>query len=179
MDSSPPATEAAPAEAASFCPHVYATLLRIARWHLSHEGVCHALEAADLVHEAYIRLEGPGRLEWANESQLYARASRAMRQILVDHARRRLAAKRGGGWRRVGLDADAAAVHEDADAYFELDVALQRLARVDARLCQVVRCRFFTGLSGSELAGALGVTDRTVRRDWAKAKAWLYRELMA
>lgn len=169
--------DAAPAQAEMFCPRVYATMHRIARRHLSRESAEHALEAADLVHEAYIRLEGPGRIEWTDRPHLYALASRAMRQILVDHARRRRAAKRGGGWRRVELEADAAVVNHNADAYLELDLALQRLARVDERLCQVVRCRFFTGLSGAELAGTLGVTDRTVRRDWCRAKAWLHREL--
>lgn len=170
-----PAPQAA--DASFFCPRIYARLHRIARWHLARENAGHALEAAELVHETYIRLTEPGRVTWMDQPQLYALASRAMRQILVDHARRRRAAKRGGGWRQVELEADTASPEEPTEARLALDAALTRLARVDARLCNVVECRFFRDLSGPELAGALGVTDRTVRRDWARARAWLYREL--
>lgn len=172
-----PTSASRPADEGSFCPRIYARLHRIARWHLARERSGHAFETADLVHEVYIRLAEPGRVRWADHPQLYALASRAMRQILIDHARRHRAAKRGGGWRQVELASDTASLQEPTETRVALAAALERLARVDARLWRVVECRFFGELSGAQMADALGVTDRTCRRDWCKARAWLHREL--
>jgi RNA polymerase sigma factor (TIGR02999 family) len=158
---------------------VYDDLLRIARCHLARESADHVLESSDLVHEAYIRLVDQTRVEWRDRNHFYAVASRAMRRILVDLARRRQAAKRGGGWRPVVLEEGIASVEQRAEMLIALDEALERLERVDTRLCRVVEYRFFGGLSEEEMAAALGVTDRTIRRDWIRAKAWLYRELTA
>lgn len=160
-------------------PLVYDELQRIARCHLARESSNSFLESSDLVHEAYIRLVDQTRVEWRDRNHFYAVASRAMRHVLVDLARRRQAAKRGGGRRPVPLEEGVATVEQRADALIALDEALERLERVDARLCRVVEYRFFGGLSEVEMAAALGVTDRTVRRDWIRAKAWLYRELTA
>lgn len=158
-------------------PLVYDELQRIAHRHISREGACHTLETGALVHEAYIRLVDQTRVEWRDRNHFYAIASQAMRRILVDHARRRRALKRGGGMRPVSLEEGVATVEERAETLLALDEALTRLERLDARLCRVVEYRFFGGLSEIETAAALGVTDRTVRRDWTRARAWLYREL--
>jgi RNA polymerase sigma factor (TIGR02999 family) len=160
-------------------PLVYEDLQRIARAQLAREGAGHTLETAGLVHEAYIRLVDQTRVEWRDRQHFYAVASRAMRRILVDHARRRRAAKRGGDWQRIELEDCSASVEERIDTLIAVDDALSRLEAIDERLCRVVEYRFFGGLSEAEMAEALGVTDRTIRRDWVKAKAWLYRELMA
>jgi RNA polymerase sigma factor (TIGR02999 family) len=158
-------------------PLVYDELRRIAHSHMSREGTGHTLETGALVHETYIRLVDQTRVEWRDRNHFYAIASQAMRRILVDHARRRRAAKRGGAMRPVALEEGVATVEERAETLIALDEALTRLERLDARLCRVVEYRFFGGLSELETAAALGVTDRTVRRDWTRARAWLYREL--
>jgi RNA polymerase sigma factor (TIGR02999 family) len=160
-------------------PLVYDELKRIARRHLAHERAGHTLETAGLVHEAYIRLVDQTRADWKDRNHFYAVASRAMRRILVDYARRRRAARRGGGWHRIDLDECGATVEDRAEVLIAVDAALSRLEVLDERLCRVVEYRFFGGLSEAEMAEALGVTDRTIRRDWVKAKAWLYRELTA
>ena len=118
-----------------------------------------------------------GRPGWADRGHFLAAAAQAMRRILVDHARRHLAARRGGGLRRVDLDSVTIAVEERAAALVALDDALGELAAIDARLGRVVECRFFSGLSEEETAEALRVTSRTVRRDWVKAKGWLLHAL--
>lgn len=158
-------------------PRVYEELIRIARAHLAREHAGHNLEAADLVHEAYIRVLGRARVEWLGPGHFYAVTSRAIRRILVDHARRRRTIKRGGAWRTVPLEEETVVVELRADRLAELEQALERLALLDERLCRVVEYRFFGGLSEVETAAALGVTDRTVRRRWLRARAWLYREL--
>jgi RNA polymerase sigma factor (TIGR02999 family) len=160
-------------------PLIYDELQRIARRHIAREDTGHTLGATALVHKAYIRLVDQTQVQWRDRNHFYAVASRAMRHILVDHARRRKAIKRGGATRPVTLEEGAVAVEERTEMLIALDQALTRLERLDERLCRVVEYRFFGGLSELETAAALGVTDRTVRRDWTRAKAWLYRELMA
>jgi RNA polymerase sigma factor (TIGR02999 family) len=139
----------------------------------SHAGSSHAVQPTTLVHEAYLKLAGSApRAE--NRVHLLAIAAHAMRQVLVDHARERRAAKRGPEWLRTTLTDGVSTTNLDADALLALDDALERL---DPRQRQVVECRFFAGLDDAEIADALGVTTRTVRRDWVKARAWLYRTL--
>lgn len=158
-------------------PLVYDHLRSIAHAHMNRESEGHTLCTTALVHEAYVKLIDPGRVEWQDRQHFLAIASRAMRQILIDHARRHSSAKRRGGLKQVDLDAVQIAVVERADALIALDEALTRLAALNPRLSQVVEYRFFGGLTEVETARALGLTDRTVRRDWIKARGWLHVEM--
>ena len=133
------------------------------------------LRTTALVHEAYLRLLGG--TEWASELHFLRAAALAMRQVLVDHARRALAAKRGGG-QLVSLDDQPLEPFWQSDAdLVDLDDALVRLGTLNPRLTDIVECRFFAGYTEEETARVLGLSDRTVRRDWIKARAWLFREL--
>lgn len=155
---------------------VYDELRRAAHRHLRREGADHTLSTTALVHEAYLRLAGAGTLAWTDRGHFLALASRAMRRVLIDHARGHLAARRGGRPRAVPLE-HAPMVDAQAETLVALDRALDRLERRDGRLARVVECRFFAGMTDEETARVLGVTPRTVWRDWAKARGWLYREL--
>jgi RNA polymerase sigma factor (TIGR02999 family) len=160
-------------------PLVYEELRRIARRALRRERTGHTLATTGLVHEAYLRLVDQTRLEYQDRAHFFGIAARAMRQILVDYARRHRAAKRGGAQRVVTLDEGALALEDRAEALLALDEALTDLESVDARLGQIVQCRFFGGLTEDETAEVVGVTARTVRRDWLKAKGWLHQQLTA
>ncbi len=157
---------------------VYPELKRRAARYLRSERPGHTLQATALVNEAYMQLMGqPKAGDWKDRSHFFAVAAQAMRRILVDYARNRKAAKRDGGRVRVEFT-DVLAVSEDRlDQVLAIDEALIRLAGWDARQCQIVEMRFFAGLTEEEIAEALGVTARTVKRDWKVAKAWLYGEL--
>jgi RNA polymerase sigma factor (TIGR02999 family) len=157
-------------------PLVYEQLRRIAHRRMRAERPGHTLGTTGLVHETYLRLVDQTRVEWHDRAQFYALAARAMRRVLVDYARRYRALQRGGGLRRVPLTDDAA-LTEQGESLLALDEALERLAALNGRLSQVVECRYFAGLTEDETAEALGVTTRTVQRDWAKARGWLYLEL--
>ena len=157
-------------------PVVYAELRQIAHRELQRERRDHTLSTTDVVHEAYLKLLDHGPVPPGEHVRFFAIASTAVRRALMEHARRRDAAKRGGGQRPVTLDEEIAATDSD-HTLLALDDALTRLAELDVRLARVVECRYFGGLTEDETAAALGVTSRTVRRDWVKAKAWLYREL--
>ena len=169
-------------------PLVYEELRRIAHRQLRAEDPGHTLSTTGLVHEAHLKLVDQTRAEWVDRTQFLAVAAQAMRRILVDYARRHRAARRGGPARRqVPLETlDGAAplglqeLHtpaERADHLLALDEALERLAAMSPRLARVVECRFFGGLSEIETAEALGVSQRTVAREWMTARGWLYREL--
>lgn len=158
-------------------PLLYEELRRIAHRQLQGERAGHTLCTTALVNEAYLRLVDQRRAQWQNRAQFLAVAARAFRRILVDHARRHRTDKRGGGWERLELEAVEIAVEERAEALVALDDALERLDGFSPRLRQVVECRFFGGMTEPETAAALGLTDRTVRRDWVKAKGWLAGEL--
>jgi RNA polymerase sigma factor (TIGR02999 family) len=160
-------------------PLVYEELRRIARRALRRERTGHTLATTGLVHEAYLRLVDQTRIEYRDRAHFFGIAARAMRQILVDYARRHRAAKRGGAQRVVTLDEGALALEDRAETLLALDEALTDLEQVDARLGQIVQCRFFGGLTEDETAEVVGVTARTVRRDWLKAKGWLYQQLTA
>ena len=158
-------------------PLVYEELRRIARNRLRGEVTGHTLNTTALVHEAYLKLVDQTRADWRNRAHFLAVASMAMRRILIDHARRHRASKRGGERTRVPLDAANLSVEERAETLVALDEALTRLAETDERLARVVECRFFGGMTEEETAEALGVTSRTVRSDWATAKGLLHLSL--
>jgi RNA polymerase sigma factor (TIGR02999 family) len=154
---------------------LYDDLLQVARRHLRGERSGHTLSTTALVHEAYLRLAGDAGGEWRDRAQFLAFVSRAMRHVLVDHARRRGAGKRGGGRVQVTLRTDVgAAVEEQTIDLLALDHALDRLADRDPRLARVVECRFFGGMTAEETAEALGISLRTVERDWMRARAYLH-----
>lgn len=156
-------------------PLVYDHLRGIARRHLAREHPGHTLTTAALVHEAYLDLLNQAAVEWTDRLHFYAIASRTMRRVLVWHARKRNAVKRGSG-HLVTLDeqvAIAAGSDAAADELLALDDAMARLEQFDARLCRVVECRHFGGLSVEETAEALGTSPATVKRDWQAARAWL------
>jgi RNA polymerase sigma factor (TIGR02999 family) len=155
-------------------PLVYDELRQLARHQLRHDVACTTLQATDLVHEAYFKLVGSGPIDAANRAHFLAIGSRAMRQVLVDRARRRGAEKRGGEWERAALTEGHAAADLDSVDLLVLSDALEQL---EPRQRQVVEYRFFAGMEDQEIAAVLGVTDRTVRRDWVKARAWLFRAL--
>ena len=159
-------------------PLLYDGLRELAHRHLRRERPGHTLSTTALVHEAYLRLADGTRLSWQSEVQFYALASRVMRRILIDYARRRNAEKRGGGQRATSLDGKAIGLDaEEAGELLALDAALDRLSRHDARLGQIVEYRFFGGMTVPETAAALDLSERTVKREWRRAKAWLYAAL--
>ena len=156
---------------------VYQDLRRVARRRLRAERADHSLAPTALVHEAYLRLIDLRRVRWQNRAHFFAIAARFMRQILVDHARAHVAAKRGGlGWKVPLADNLGTTVPRDVDL-LDLDAALSKLATIDSRLNDLVVLRFFGGMSVEEAAEALGVSPATVKRDWSRARAWLFREL--
>lgn len=157
-------------------PIVYEELRRSAHRLLANERDA-ALSTTALVHEAYVRLADDTRLTWEDRAHFCGIAARAMRQILVDLARKRLAEKRGGGVKPLSLDERSVCVPQESAMIVALDEALDRLNRLDERLSQVVVARFFGGMSEKEIALLNGVSIRTVRRDWARARAWLHQEL--
>ena len=157
-------------------PLVYEELRRVARARLKADRG-HSLQTTALVHEAYVRLVDLDRMTINSRAHFFAVAARLMRQILVDHARKRLAGKRGGGLTIVGLDEVSPAAKTTAVDVLALDEALDQLTSVDARLCRVVELRFFAGLNIDETAEALDVSTATVERDWVMAKAWLFQRL--
>jgi RNA polymerase sigma factor (TIGR02999 family) len=158
-------------------PVLYEELRRMARHQLRGQPADRTLNATALINEAYLRMVDQTGAEWADRAHFFAYASRAMRAVLVDYARRRGARKRGGGIVHVSLEAGDIPVQEQADLLVALDDALTRLGAVSERLSRTVECRFFGGMTEPETADAMGVSERTVRRDWLKAKAWLHAEL--
>jgi RNA polymerase sigma factor (TIGR02999 family) len=158
-------------------PLVYDELRAIAHRQLRGERDQHTLSTTALVHEAYLRLVDQRRVAWQDRAHFFAVAARVMRRVLVDYARRRVAKKRDGVRQAVPLDEALLVADGQADMLVELDEALTRLAERDARMARVVELRFFAGLTEDETAQVLGVSPRTVRYDWIKAKGWLYREL--
>jgi RNA polymerase sigma factor (TIGR02999 family) len=160
-------------------PVVYEELRAIAHRHLAGHGPPGSLATTALVHEAYLKLVDQSRAGWRDRAHFFALSSVAMRHILVDRARARATLKRGGARRRVTLDDATITVDDCAEMLLALDEALERLAAVEPRLAKVVEYRFFGGLSEREIAEALGITERTVERDWVKARMLLRRALAA
>ena len=157
---------------------LYEELREIAHRHRGREQDA-TLATTALVHEAYLKLVDQSRASWNDRAHFLALAAVVMRHILIDRARSRLAGKRGGSHDVVTFDDEAVAPNEDPGALLQIDEALDRLAAMDERLAQVVECRFFGGLTHEEIAAALGVTVRTVERDWAKARVLLHDLLAA
>lgn len=158
-------------------PHVYEQLRAIAHRQLGQRPNGGTLETTGLVHEAYLRVVEQSRVGVHDRAHFLALSSLAMRHVLVDRARAQRRLKRGGECRRITLDGDRIAVDDQPEALLQLDEALTRLAELQPRLARVVECRFFGGLTEEEIAEALGVTVRTVERDWAKARMLLRRAL--
>ena len=160
-------------------PHVYTELRRLARDVRHGEQRHQTLDTSALVHEAYLKLADPERTSWDGRAHFFGAAARAMRQVLVDHARTRNRLKRGAGVRPQSLDdvgTVAGALPTD-HALLDLDDALNRLDALDPRQCRVVECRYFAGMTVEETAAALDISPATVKREWTTARAWLYRQL--
>ena len=158
-------------------PFIYEELRAIAHRQLRGEHGNQSIQTTELVHETYLKLVDDTRVTQRGRAYFYAAAARAMRQVLVDAARKRNSAKRGGGVSVVTLDDDATSISAYADDLVNLDEALSELARHNPRQAQVVECRYFGGLGVEETAAALDVSPRTVKSDWALARAWLYERL--
>ena len=158
-------------------PLMYHELRAIAHRQLVARARGGTLSTTALVHEAYLKLVDQSRADWRDRAHFLAVASLAMRHVLVDRAKARSTLKRGGERRRITLDDAHIAVDDQPDALLQLDEAMHRLAALQPRLARVVECRFFGGLTEEEIAEALGVTVRTVQRDWAKARMLLQREM--
>ena len=166
-----------PEAKAKLGPIVYRELHRLARYHMRQERRDHTLQTTALVHEAFLRLFEHKEGAWENRKHFFGMASQAMRRILVDHSRARKAKKREGHRQKVSLDSALLCAEEHPDDILVIDEALTKLAQWDARQCQIVELRFFGGLSEAETAEILGVSIRTVKRDWTMARAWLHGEL--
>ena len=158
-------------------PMVYQQLRDLARQRMDAERAGHTLQATALVHEAYVRLVGGGQVQWAGRAHFFHAAAEAMRRILIEHGRRRDQIKRGGKMHRVPLNVVDLAEESDYDDIVALDEAVKRLEKEQPDVAAVVRLRFYAGLSIEETAQALGVSARSVNREWTYARAWLFRQL--
>lgn len=159
-------------------PLIYDELRRIAYMHMNRQRKDHILSRTELVHEAYLKMIDQTRIDFNDRNHFLAIASRCMRQILIDYARRRDAQKRGGKKRDLTfIDELFEAQDKKARELIDIDEALDRLARLNERLCRVVEMRFFGEMTIEETARALNVSESTVKRDWMKARGWLYKEL--
>ena len=161
-------------------PFIHSELRQIARRQMSQERPGHTLQATALINEAYLKLLGQERFEWHNRAHFFAVCAQIMRHILIDHARAHARDKRGGGAIKVSLnDADAAVMGgEKVEQLMALEDALRSLERVDPQKGRIVELRYFGGLSIEETAEVLNISPRTVRREWQRSKAWLYRMIV-
>jgi RNA polymerase sigma factor (TIGR02999 family) len=167
-----------PSAAGQLLPLVYDELRLLAAHRLAHEQPGQTLQATALVHEAYLRLLGAEQVQhWESRRHFFAAVAEAMRRILIDRARDKRRLKRGGNWRRLRLEAIDLSVAEPPDDLPALDEALQKLAREDAPCAELVKLRFFAGLTLEDAAATLGIARRTADRYWAFARSWLYDEL--
>jgi RNA polymerase sigma factor (TIGR02999 family) len=158
-------------------PLVYDELRRVAAFKMAHEAPGHTLQPTALVHEAWLRLVGNDEPRWENRAHFFGAAAEAMRRILIDNARRKQALRHGGGQQRVPLDAiDIASAAED-DQLLAVHEALDKLAAQDELKAQLVKLRYFVGMTIQEAAEVLGISEPTAKRYWAYARAWLYREI--
>lgn len=158
-------------------PRVYRQLTALAESAMQRERAAHTLQATALVHEAWLKLSGDEEPSFACRAEFFRAAAEAMRRILIDHARRRLRQKRGGGQEQVSITLAEPGFEEDPAKFLALDEGIQRLEESDPRAAEVVRLRFFVGLDADETARAMQISRRTVMREWAYAKAKLFRDL--
>ncbi len=158
-------------------PHIYQEMRRLASAYMARERVGHTLQPTALLHEAYLRLIESSEVDWAGRGHFFATAAKIMRRILISHARTKQANKRGGELQRVDLEKAFVASAEPEPILISLDEALSRLELESPRAYQLVELKFFAGLSFEDAALALGVSSRTLKRDWEMAKRWLYREI--
>jgi RNA polymerase sigma factor (TIGR02999 family) len=167
-----------PQAADQLLPLVYNELRRLAAARLAQERPGQTLQPTALVHEAYLRLvQGPGELKWSSRRHFYGAAAEAMRRILVESARQRQSAKRGGQAEQIPFDEQMFPVDPSSDEVLEVDEALQRLAELHPERAELVRLRYFAGLTSEEAAQALGMTKSQAERSWTYARAWLLREI--
>jgi RNA polymerase sigma factor (TIGR02999 family) len=166
-----------PRAANELLPLVYEELRKLAAQKLAHEAPGQTLQATALVHEAWLRMGGDAQPEWENRRHFFAAAAEAMRRILIDNARRKQTIRHGGGVERVNLDALELAASLDDEQLVALSEALEQFAVHDARKAELVKLRFFVGLTSEQAAKVLGVSEPTVKRDWAYARAWLFRAM--
>lgn len=158
-------------------PLIYRSLQKIAHLHLNRERSSHTLQTTALVHEAYMKMIDQNSVHWKNRSHFFAIASQAMRRILIDYARRQIAEKRGGEGEKISLDdIDVASINPDQNL-LALDEALNELEKIDPEQTRIIELRYFGGLTVDETAEVLQISPRTVAREWAMARAWLYRNL--
>jgi RNA polymerase sigma factor (TIGR02999 family) len=158
-------------------PLVYGELRKLAAWRLKQEGEAQTLQATALVHEAYMKL-APGEQQWEGRKHFFCAAAEAMRRILIDRARHRKAVRHGGGWHRTGFAEDVIEVPTAQDEeILAINGILDRFAEIEPRKAEVVKLRYFVGMTIEETAEALGISTPTAKRDWMFARAWLYREL--
>ena len=166
-----------PKAAEELLPLVYEELRKLAGARMANESGTQTLQATALVHEAWLRLVREGDRSWQNRAQFFAAAAEAMRRILIDRARRKHALKRGAGAERVNLDRVDVADEADPDTLIGVNDALEKLALQDAQAARLVKLRFFAGLEYTEAAEVLGISERSAKRCWSFARAWLFREL--
>jgi RNA polymerase sigma factor (TIGR02999 family) len=166
-----------PHAANELLPLVYEELRQLAAQKLAHESPGQTLQATALVHEAWLRLGGDNQPAWDNRRHFFAAAAEAMRRILIDNARRKRAFRHGGGAKRVSVDVLELAAQLDDEQLLALNEALEQFSIHDARKAELVKLRFFVGLTNEQAARVLGVSEPTVKRDWAYARAWLFREM--
>ncbi|HWN97612.1 MAG TPA: ECF-type sigma factor [Methylomirabilota bacterium] len=166
-----------PNVAADLLPLVYEELRKLARARMSNELPNHTLQATALVHEAYLRLVGNDHSAWANRGHFFAAAAEAMRRILIDHARRRRALRHGGGKEHLPIEELSIAAPADDDELLAIHDALEKLAAHDAQKAELVKLKYFAGLTTQDAAGVLGLSEPTAKRHWAYARAWLFREI--
>ena len=169
------AGEGEPVDMGALLPLVHDRLRAIARRQMDGERPGHTLQPTALVHDAYLRLVGDKPLPWSTKAHFYSAAAEAMRRILIDHARSRGCDKRGGGWKGMPLDLLDLAVRDNVEEIVSVDDAVSRLEEKDSRMGTIVRLHFYAGLSRCEIAQALGISSRTVQREWALARTWLQR----
>ena len=162
---------------AELLPLVYAELRRLAAHKMAQEAAGHTLQPTALVHEAWLRLGGDAQPHWQNRAHFFAAAAEAMRRVLIDRARTKRAARHGGGWERVDLEAIDAPAQAGEEMLFRVNEALEDLSREDVKAAEIVKLRFFTGMTVEEAGLALGVAERTARRYWRFARAWLHDRL--
>src|SRR5436190_7037672 len=158
-------------------PLVYEELRKLAAHKMANEAAGQTLQPTALVHEAWLRLSGAENQQWDGRGHFFAAAAESMRRILIERARQRRSLKRGGNFERVNLDEIDVATLADSDALLLIDEALEKLEKEDAMAAQLVKLRFFTGMTNDEAGAALGVSGRTAKRYWTFARAWLFQEL--